>query len=113
MVWLDKTDIRRESAETTLAQSYREAWDSGDALERYLALQFVLLRQEKAGFDIVVEGLRSHDSRLASAAEAAAFSLVVQGHDLGYGIRGALQEFMTRFPEWSDVTQALVRRLDA
>jgi hypothetical protein len=110
-VWLDGADARRHGAERTLIETYRKAWESGDYGDQQAVLHFILLREEIEGFDLVVEGLRSRDARLAGVAEAVAFGLLKKGHDLGSQARDALREFSERFPEWADLGRDTSRHL--
>ncbi|MBI5285928.1 MAG: hypothetical protein HY874_12640 [Chloroflexi bacterium] len=109
-IWF-KSGREDDNAATQMEAGYRSAWRSGDVDDRFAALDFLFERRDVAGFDLIIEGLKSEDHALAHEALAAVLALYSEGYKLGSSVQGALVQFGAQHPEWSDVSGDLLARL--
>lgn len=92
-----KQDAEIEGKLRSLA---REAWDGGDWHERITILYFVFHSKDRANAALIVEGLRSDDSRVAKVAVTLAYALRAKyAFDFGPDLRRIFRSVVRRFPE--------------
>jgi len=93
------SDARDPRIAAQLASSYRKAWQDDVGYDRENILHFLHFHREAAGADLIVEGLKSSDRRLAG--EAAVITSVSHRRvfEVGPGLRRAYRDLVRRFPE--------------
>lgn len=94
-----------------MISGYRDVWSSGDSGERICVQHFILDRRDPEGFDVIVDGLNCADERVAADAAAITSALVMEGYYVGPNIRRELELFGERFPDWDDISTAVLRIL--
>ena len=93
---------RGKTVQAELSRTYRDAWRNGDEHDRYLALNFIFETRDSSGFELVIDGLHSHEAGLAQHAAIMASVLVGKGAlQLTPAVRRAFAKYNRRFPERS------------
>jgi hypothetical protein len=90
-------DPAREAELLALVQS---TWADGDAVDRAYVLNFLSSSRHLVDhLDLLRDGLRAEDERLARTAAFLVWCSIKDGLDLGAGIRELLEDYRDRFPE--------------
>ena len=117
--WMSDEYPRNTALARRLADTYREAWATGDSIDRAFVLHFLLKNSSPEdaansvdGADLVVEALKTEDPRLAPTAAFAAWCFLEDGVHLGPDTREILDAHRGRFPETSGKIWGALRALD-
>jgi hypothetical protein len=93
-------DQRERALRERLAATYRDAWAVGDWHEQYYVLSYIFDQRETGeGLDLVIEGLKTDEPRLAQHTAAHACVLHHRGLLRGPAVRAAFRRLVRRFPE--------------
>lgn len=85
--------------EEQLAAAYREAWHNEVGWDREYILYFIHDHKDQSGADLIIEGLRSEDARVARVAATIASATHRRVFDLGPDLRKVYRDLVRRFPE--------------
>lgn len=117
--WMSGEYPRDAALTRRLADAYREAWARGDSIDRAFVLHFLRTNRNPEdaanrvdGADLIVEALKTEDSRLAPTAAFAAWCFLDDGVDLGPDTREILEAHRQRFPETGNKIWSALRALD-
>jgi hypothetical protein len=112
--WIQGPPDNRDPALTQrIAETYREAWRTGDRADRSMVLLSIMLRRDAAGADIVIDGLRSEDYQIAADAFAVASVLVsLYGINLGSDMPHVGYDLVWRHPALESLRWSALRRPD-
>ncbi len=96
--WMSDPFPRDAKIEERLAARYQDTWDHGDPVDRAFVLHFLGYHRGDPRPDLVFEGLRSEDYRLARTAMFRLHDVIEAGHDLGSDIRDVIRDHVRRYP---------------
>jgi hypothetical protein len=110
--WMCDEFPRDADIERQLKELSTETWQHGDAVDRAYVLNFLSISRSEEGAELMVEGLKSSDRRLAEAAAFHAWCDIEKGRDFGLDIREVLEDYRDRFPERGGVAWYTLCALD-
>jgi hypothetical protein len=110
--WLkSESPIERAELARILETNLRQSWEIGDTDTRIMIIDFVHLTKSH-NFDLILEAMREEDIGLASMAVTTIALLVWEGfHFERERIRRELDSFATRNPDWRNVCESILRRV--
>ena len=111
--WLGDGSSRNETIERELVDTYRRAWTHGSEADREAVLHFILLRRERNGYDLVLEGLKDSSSAVTRIALSVAFSLLLDGSFARDALRATLTQLTPRLPESREKIADAIGLVDA
>jgi hypothetical protein len=117
--WMATEYPRDPGIAQALAGSFRDAWATGDGVDRAFVLHFITSHRPRNshappvhGVEFVGEALGTDDPRLAKTAAFSAWVLLDDGIDLGPDVRNRLEALRRRFPDCGTCVWSALRALD-
>lgn len=106
--WLT-SNLQDRDAAKYLVGRLRDVWVRGSVPDLYAVMNVVYLLEDPSFYDLLIDGLRRNDERIASEAAVIVCGLLGKGAKFGPELPDVLTEFGSLFPQWRTLVRLGLR----